>query len=184
MGIVRGAEPSGKFPRPRAPLFQDRPAAAIRRAGSGDLDAIVEMRIEFERITRDSGTMDEAARRAELSALLGPDLESGAFLAWIVEVEGRAVGQAALRLLSGAPTPAGGGRSRADGREAELMNVYVRPTYRRLGLGTALVAAALGEARARLLDRITLQPTDDSRRIYERAGFRPEGGRMILDLRS
>jgi len=127
------------------------------------------MRIEFERITRDSGSADEAARRAELSVLLGPDLESGALLAWIAWEEGGAAGQAALR--------------RAPAREGELMNVYVRPSFRRRGLGAALVRAALDEARALGLERVTLQPTDDSRRIYERAGFRPEGGRMLLDLR-
>jgi GNAT superfamily N-acetyltransferase len=126
------------------------------------------MRIEFERITLDSGSADEAARRSELAALLGPDLAAGALIAWIAEEEGRAAGQSALRLTPG---------------EGELMNVYVRPGFRRRGLGAALVAAALDEARALGLKRICLQGTEDSRRIYERAGFESRGGRMILDLR-
>jgi GNAT superfamily N-acetyltransferase len=139
------------------------------------------MRIEFERITRDSGSADEAARRSELAALLGPDLASGALIAWIAEAEGRAAGQSALRLAQRrARGEAGPG---AAALEAELMNVFVRPEFRRRGLGEALVAAALEEARAMGVGRITLQGTEDSRRIYERAGFRGRGGRMILDLR-
>ncbi len=160
---------------------------AIRRAGPGDLGAIVEMRIEFERITRDSGSADEAERAAELAELLGPDLESGALVAWIAEEEGRAVGQAALRLAAagaGGPSRAGVPEGGEAAREAELMNVYVRPAFRRRGLGASLVAAALAEARELGLCRITLQPTEDSRRIYERSGFRPERGRMALDLRN
>lgn len=152
------------------------------------------MRIEFERITRDSGSADEVARRSELAALLGPDLASGALIAWIAEAEGLAAGQSALRLTryraeNGsrefafgeqrlAPGPAG----RAAALEGELMNVYVRPEFRRRGVGAALVAAAIDEARALGLRRITLQGTEDSRRIYERAGFEGRGGRMVLDL--
>jgi GNAT superfamily N-acetyltransferase len=143
--------------------------ASIRRARPEDLGEIVGMRIEFERITRDSDAMDEAARRAELAGLLGPDLASGALIAWIAEAEGRAAGQAALRLARGT---------------GELMNVYVRPGFRRRGVGAALVRAALDEARALGLGRITLQPTEDSRRIYEREGFAAEGRRMVLLLPS
>lgn len=177
MEIERGAEPLPKVPRPRAPLFQG--AWTVRRAGPSDLGAIVRMRIEFERITRDFLAMDEGARRDELKALLGPDLESGALVAWIAEAEDRAIGQAALR----AARPRGPHRLGQE-REAELFNVYVEPAFRRRGIGSALVAEALAEVRARGIGRVTLQPTEDSRRIYERAGFRGQGGRMILDASS
>jgi GNAT superfamily N-acetyltransferase len=142
--------------------------ASIRAAGPGDLEAIVAMRIEFERITRDSGSMDEGARRAELRGLLGPDLASGRLAAWIAEEGGRAVGQAGLRLVVGG--------------EAELLNVYVEPGFRGRGIGTALVSAAIAEARARGAREVGLQPTEDSRRIYERSGFEAEGDSMVLRL--
>jgi len=131
---------------------------------------MVELRVEFERITRDSGSADEAARGEELRSLLGPDLASGALMAWIAEEGGRAVGQSALRLARGLPASPSG----------ELLNVYVRTAFRGRGVGSALVRAALEEARALGIKRITLQPTEDSRRIYERAGFKAEGRQMIL----
>jgi GNAT superfamily N-acetyltransferase len=142
--------------------------ASIRKASALDLDAIVELRIKFERITRDSGSFDEPSRRAELRSLLGPDLEDGRLGAWLAEGEGGALGQAALL---------------SDEAAGELLNVYVEPGSRGLGLGTALVEAAIAEARARGIRELRLQPTEDSRRIYERAGFRPSGRRMTLRLR-
>jgi GNAT superfamily N-acetyltransferase len=152
------------------PAASGRPlgGARIRRAGPEDLARIVDLRMQFERITRDSGSLDEPARRAELGSLLGPDLAEGRLLAWIAEAGDRAVGQSGL-LLRGA--------------EAELINVYVEPGSRGCGLGTALVEAAIAEARARSAPAVTLQPTEDSRRIYERAGFRAAGRRMVLRLR-
>jgi GNAT superfamily N-acetyltransferase len=156
--------------------------ASIRAAGPGDLEAIVAMRIEFERITRDSGSMDELSRRAELRGLLGPDLASGRLAAWIAEEGGRAVGQAGLRLGRRDSAPAPGGPAALRGA-AELLNVYVEPGFRGRGIGTALVRAAIAEARARGAREVGLQPTEDSRRIYERSGFEAEGDRMVLRLR-
>jgi GNAT superfamily N-acetyltransferase len=181
MGIERGrdlSERSGRGriahrfairsePSPRPLVQSERLSVALRRAGLRDLGAIVELRIEFERVTRDSGSMDEADRRSELRSLLGPDLASGLLAAWIAEEGGRAVGQAGLL---------------SRGRVAELLNVYVEPAFRGRGLGTALVEAAIAEARSRGLKKIRLQPTDDGRPIYERSGFVDSGRDMILAL--
>jgi ribosomal protein S18 acetylase RimI-like enzyme len=147
---------------------------AIRRAIASDLETIVDLRMAFERITRDSGSLDEASRRAELASLLGTDLAEGRLVCWLAEDGGHAVAQAALRVKRRAVAAAGG--------LGELLNVYTDPAYRGRGIGSALVAEAMAEASALGLGRLRLRPTDDSRRIYERAGFRAEGGDMVLDL--
>jgi ribosomal protein S18 acetylase RimI-like enzyme len=139
-----------------------------RKAGAADLETIVDLRIEFERITRDSGSLDEAARRAEICGLLGPDIESGALLAWLAEVGERPVAQVALRLL-----PRG---------EGEILNVYTVTGFRRLGIGSSLVDIAIAKAKELGLRRLTLQSTDDSRRLYERRGFLPACSGMYLDM--
>src|SRR5208337_2843500 len=140
---------------------------AIRRAVASDLEAIVGLRLAFERITRDSGSLDEVSRRAELASLLGADMAEGNLVCWLAEDGGRAVAQAALRVRRRAGAAAGG--------LGELLNVYTDPSYRGRGIGSALVAEAVAEASAIGLGRVRLRPTDDSRRIYERAGFRAEG---------
>jgi hypothetical protein len=40
----------------------------------------------------------------------------------------------------------------------------------------------LAAASAIGLGRVRLRPTEDSRGIYERAGFRAEGSDMVIDL--
>ncbi len=142
-----------------------------RRATADDLDAVVGLRLAFEAIQRDSGSLDLEARRAELASLLGPDLASGRLRCWLALEGGRPAGQAALRL--------GTGRG---AREGEILNVYVEPGLRGRGIGSGLVALAIAEARGLGLARLRLQPTPDSRRIYERAGFRGGGRAMTLDL--
>jgi ribosomal protein S18 acetylase RimI-like enzyme len=139
----------------------------LRRAAESDLAAIIDLRIRFERITRDSGSFAEGERRAELSALLGPDLASSRLLCWLAEEGGRAIASAGLRFRDG---------------EGEMLNVYTMASYRGRGIGSALVGAAIAEARERGLRRLRLQATEDSRRIYERAGFRAAGRGMILPL--
>jgi GNAT superfamily N-acetyltransferase len=150
----------------------------IHRALSPDLGAIIALRVEFERITRDSGSFDEGARRAELAELLGRDLASGRLLGWLAEDDGRPFAQAGLRLGGRAGAP----RGTRQGGDGELLNVYCESAYRGRGIGSALVEAAIAEALTLGLSRITLQPTEDSRRIYERAGFRADRGRMALEL--
>ena len=93
----------------------------------------------------------------------------GTLACWLAEEEGRSVAQAALRISRG-------------GAEGELLNVYTSPGRRGIGLGTALVALALAEARSLGMSRLRLRPTEDSRRLYERAGFRPAGSGMELSL--
>ncbi len=144
--------------------------AVIRRAIASDLETIVDLRMAFERITRDSGSMDAASRRAEIASLLVKDLAKGRLVCWIAEEEGHPVAQAALRIR------------RRGGSAGEILNVYTDPVFRGRGIGSALVAAAIAEASAMGLGRLRLRPTDDSRRIYERAGFRAEGNDMVLDL--
>ncbi len=148
---------------------------SVRRARPADLDSIVDLRLEFERITRNSGSIDEG-RRFELRSMLGRDLRSGRLIAWMAEVDGRTVGQAALRIKAAA----GFSPARSGDIEGELVNVFVLPEFRRRGTGAALVRAAINEGRGLGLDRITLQPTDESRRMYERSGFAGSRRRMIL----
>lgn len=149
-------------------------AAVIRRATESDIGGIVGLRLAFESITRDSGalaagTPGETARRAELVALLGRDMRRGKLLCWLAEEGGCAVAQAALRLRVG--------------RDGEILNVYTEPAYRGRGIGTALVATAVAEARALGVRRLSLQPTEDSRGLYKRAGFRAEGRGMKLEVK-
>jgi GNAT superfamily N-acetyltransferase len=151
----------------------------LRKAGPADTGALVDLRIDFMRIVKDSGLEDEGGWRAELSARFAADLESGELAAWLCVDGGAAVAASGL----GCPA-APEARAELDLKpgEALVLNMYTRPAYRRRGIGAELLRLAIAEARARGASSLRLQPTEDSRRLYERAGFRDSGRDMVLAL--
>lgn len=151
-----------------------------RRAGRTDIDALVDLRIDFMRIVKDGGLPDEAAWRAELARVFARDLAAETLRVWVAveRGEGRAGGAGRVIGTSGLAL----GRHGAGPGEGEILNVYTIPERRRRGVASALLALVLDEARRIGLARARLQPTPDSRRLYERAGFRDEGRDMLLEL--
>jgi ribosomal protein S18 acetylase RimI-like enzyme len=98
---------------------------------------------------------DRAARRPERLSL-------------VCEDEGELVGVA------------GGGLEGADGY---LFSMWVAPSHRRQGLGLALVGRIVEWADSQGAARVTLEVNERHEpavRLYERAGFRPTGGRRPL----
>ncbi len=64
--------------------------------------------------------------------------------------------------------------------EAEVLTIGVRGDTRRGGIGTALMAAAIAEARSRGARRLHLEVAEDNfaaRRFYAGSGFEPVGKR-------
>lgn len=62
--------------------------------------------------------------------------------------------------------------------EAHIANVCIAPDYRRQGLATLLIEAALAEARRRGTRRFDLEvrvSNQQARRLYEKMGFAPLG---------
>ncbi|MFN2567156.1 MAG: GNAT family N-acetyltransferase [Gemmatimonadaceae bacterium] len=84
----------------------------------------------------------------------------------IAEVDGKASGLAWARIEDGEPTI------------ARLYQVWVAPERRQLGLGRALLDAAIEWARSRGAHTVVLNVTAGSSpamRLYQRAGFVPIG---------
>lgn len=62
----------------------------------------------------------------------------------------------------------------SNGSESHLAELYVVPHLRHLGIGRALMGAALREARERGADTMEIgvdEPDTDARRLYESMGF-------------
>ena len=66
------------------------------------------------------------------------------------------------------------------GRCAYIMNMYVRPDYRRRGIATAILALLVTDARERGSGRIALEATEAGRPLYEKYGFVPALSEMAL----
>jgi GNAT superfamily N-acetyltransferase len=96
---------------------------------------------------------------AELAALPGDYAAPGGRL-WLAMVDGQPAGCVALR--------------RFDSLRCEFKRLYVRPTFRGLGLGRQLLAWVVAAARAAGYREIvcdTMPAMADALAMYERAGF-------------
>jgi GNAT superfamily N-acetyltransferase len=91
--------------------------------------------------------------------------------------EARPVGMAWLAIVDRIPGPAKWLR-----RAGSLQSVYVRPEERGQGIGTRLVGAAIGAARDRGLEYVSVHPSTRSFALYRRAGFVSAGGALELRL--
>ena len=68
------------------------------------------------------------------------------------------------------------------GRRAHLMNVYTAAGYRRQGIAKGLILALHEEARQRGVTEITLDATEQGRRLYEAMGYRASDECMYFDM--
>ena len=83
-------------------------------------------------------------------------------------------------------TCAGGGQANpvADG-VSEISGIAVRERFRRRGLGAAITAAITRRLFGAGADLPWLEASgEDSWRVYERVGFRPQGHRLYISRQS
>ena len=66
------------------------------------------------------------------------------------------------------------------GRCAYLMNIYVRPRFRRRGIGAAIVRRLVAEARNRGIEKTYLETSGSGRNLYRSLGFAEMPDMMIL----
>jgi ribosomal protein S18 acetylase RimI-like enzyme len=136
----------------------------VRAAGPADAPAVAELLVEFN----GEGLSPEAlARRMEEV--------QGLETAFLGDWEGEAAGLLVLRI---APTLSG-----ADDW-AEIAEMYVRPQFRRRGIGRALVEAALacGRNRGCREFHLLVDPSNEAgQAFYAKLGFQVDSWEMRRD---
>jgi GNAT superfamily N-acetyltransferase len=151
-------------------------AIVLRRAGPGDLPAIVDLLAADQLGAARDGIHDDADRRAYRRAFAGIDRDPAHVLV-VAEAAGRVVATMQLSFLPGL--------ARRGALRAQIEAVRVHQDYRGGGLGQAMFSWAIGEARRRGCALVQLT-TDKSRtgahRFYQRLGFTAshEGMKLIL----
>ena len=150
----------------------------VRRAGAGDIPALVRHRVEMFRsmgrlVPREAPLLAAAFRRHLRAAL-----PRGGYVAWVAETGGEVVAGAGVvprRLLPRPGVPRGG-------VEAYLLNVFTEEAHRRRGLARRLVKAVLAWARREGAAIVSLHASDMGRSVYEGLGFVPNPREMRLRL--
>lgn len=139
----------------------------FRTAGAGDLDLLVELRLEY--IAADLAVLDAAAEvelATQLRRWLPENLGKRCF-ARLAFVDGVA---ASVALLVVNEFPANPRFPR--GRVGTVLNVWTRPPYRRRGLAGTLVGDLVQLGADRGLDKLELKASAAGLGVYQALGFR------------
>ena len=147
----------------------------IRRADESLLDAALAIRMDCLRDV--CGYGPEHAFPADFIAATADFLRT-ADQTTLLMLDGDApVACATLCYKRCIPTP-----GHPTGKRAHLMNVYTAPAYRRRGLAKRLLTLLHREAERRGVTEITLDATDEGRKLYESMGYAASDEAMVLDI--
>jgi GNAT superfamily N-acetyltransferase len=140
--------------------------ATIRGATPDDAQALAGLRYEFRAAER--GAAEPRDRFVErCTAWMRERLHEGSWRCFVAQVDGAIVGHVWLCLIEKVPNPGGDEPE----RHAYLTNLYVRPSARG-GTGSALMDRAIAWCRDQQVDTVLLWPSERSRSLYARYGFR------------
>jgi GNAT superfamily N-acetyltransferase len=149
----------------------------IRRAKAADAPGLARLRLALrigtERITEPP---NEFLRRC--TDWMTRELGGSAWRCWLAEMESdkesELLGAVWLCRIPKIPNPGGAPES-----HAYLSNFFVQPYARGRGIGSQLLQAAMSWCKVERIDSVVLWPTEESRPLYLRNGFRVPVG--ILD---
>jgi GNAT superfamily N-acetyltransferase len=148
----------------------------IRRASAADGDALAELRWLWQVGARGETGMSRAEFGTEFLRWLHDHRDS--HVSFLAELDDVAVGMAWLATIERVPGPVVWRRL-----AGSLQSLFVAPSHRGRGLGSALAAAVIAEATERGLDYVIVHPSQRSFPLYRRLGFRETGGMLEVDLR-
>jgi GNAT superfamily N-acetyltransferase len=148
-------------------MMPARGGTTVRPALRADAPALARLRYEF-RAELDAGVEAEAAFLQRCEHWMADRLGGvGSWRCWVAEESTALVGTVWLQLVEKLPNPVGEFE-----HHGYVSSLYVVPSHRSAGLGSVLLSACLRECERLGTDAVFLWPTERSRPLYERHGFR------------
>ena len=139
-----------------------------RMATETDLDKLALMRWDFRLEEAPGATVhDQATFLNACAAFLRQGLRERRWTYWVAQQDTQMVSHIYIQRVPKVPKP-----NRLDDALGYVTNVYTRPAYRGLAIGTQLMTYVLAWAREQDLESLIVWPSETSVRFYERAGFR------------
>jgi GNAT superfamily N-acetyltransferase len=152
----------------------------LREATITDAAALAHYRLMLFSEIEHEPTPDEAMAFGALCQRTFEDLfQSDSCVAWLAEVPGQQAPVGTLVMLKNPRLPTLGDARAVEGY---IINVYVVPAWRRVGIASALMQAAVDYARKTGLARIRLRATEAGQAVYQRVGFKCKESVMELKL--
>ena len=139
---------------------------AVRRASTDDINTLVAHRraMFVDMGYRDEKALDSMA--AKCQAWLLTRMNRAEYLAWLAIAPDRSiVAGTGLWLMDWPPHMIG------IGRRGNILNVFTAVEFRRRGLASELMKAAMQWCRSNGIDIVVLHASPDGRRLYKSMGF-------------
>lgn len=138
-----------------------------KKADINDLDTLTETRVE---VLRAANKLDSSADMSEVESRSREyyikALADGSHTAYLVYEDDCFVGAGGVSYYTVMPT-----YHNPSGEKAYIMNMYVRPEYRRRGIAIKTLDLLVRDARDRGVSLISLEATDMGKPLYEKYGF-------------
>ncbi|AOP51273.1 GNAT family N-acetyltransferase [Streptomyces lydicus] len=148
----------------------------VRQACAADAPVLARLRWAFKQEDHEGDLSTPVRSVKQAEQWIRERLDSGRWLAWVVENGEEICGHVFLHLVERVPepyedaTPIG-----------YVTNFYVVPEYRNRGFGGALLAELKTRAQNTGMDVLIVWPSDRSVPLYRRAGF--EASAELLEAR-
>ena len=147
----------------------------FRRATKADVEAFVDVRIEFVTQIRTIADVDDF--RARTLEYMTDHIETDDLLVYLAVEDGEIVSSCMASLYRTPPVP-----SCRTGRTAELLNVYTKQEFRRRGIAEQLIRMLFTQLQARGVEKVLLDYTEDGLPLYQKLGFSLLPHQMELKL--
>ena len=151
----------------------------IRKATASDIDALIKARCRT--MSEVCGFSDDYEFSAEfMEATKQYFLHGDGTTALAIDNSAGApqiVGKATLCYINLLPT-----FSHPSGKRAHLMNVHVEKEFRRKGIARKMIELLVDEAKERGVTEISLDATDDGRKLYETMNWHANNEAMVKNL--
>jgi GNAT superfamily N-acetyltransferase len=155
------------------PNAAERPVE-VRTVGPDDLELICHHR---EEMFRDAGSDEQslAAMTRHFRAWLAPRLADGSYFGFILTRNGEPAGGVGLMLIDWPPHPL----HPTHDQRGYVLNLFVEPEHRRMGLARWLMQLAEEELSGRGVSLLILHATEKGRPLYTELGWVSGSAEMV-----
>lgn len=141
----------------------------IRRGTAADIPTITRHRLGMFSEMKIGDPSDYESYASEFREFAAQKMSSGVFHSWLAETDaGEIVGGGAVMVV---PWPANPNARKQ--QRAFLLNVFIEPACRRLGIARTLVQTIVDWCRGQGFGSVFLHASDAGRPLYQSMGFQP-----------
>lgn len=152
----------------------------IKQLNINDIDLLIQLRMEvladvfkndFEKMT---DTEIEKLKQENRNYYLN-QLTNEGHIVCVVYNEKNIIGCGGMCLYNEMPSP-----DNINGKCAYLMNIYVKPNYRKQGIGKKICSWLIEQAKSKNITKIYLETSDNAKSMYKKLGFEEMKNYLML----